>query len=73
MLRYPCQLGRKTPSVNCFEVKMASSAREIIKMKSSESTTIFTTIKNRRNTTGRIELKRYDKRLRKHVTFKESK
>lgn len=52
---------------------MASSAREVIKMKSSESPTMFTTIKNRRNTTGRIELKRYDKRLRKHVSFKEAK
>jgi large subunit ribosomal protein L33 len=52
---------------------MASSAREIIKLKSSESPTQITKIKNKRNTTGRIELKRYDKRLRKHVVFKESK
>ncbi|MFZ4098969.1 MAG: 50S ribosomal protein L33 [Chlamydiia bacterium] len=52
---------------------MAASPREIIKLKSSESPTVITKIKNKRNTTGRIELKRYDKRLRKHVTFKESK
>jgi large subunit ribosomal protein L33 len=47
--------------------------REIIKLKSSESNECYWTVKNKRNTTGRIELKKYDSTLRRHVTFKEAK
>lgn len=52
---------------------MAKGARENIKMKSTESDECYWTNKNKRNTTERIELKKYDKKLRKHVTFKEAK
>jgi large subunit ribosomal protein L33 len=48
-------------------------AREVIKLKSSESKEIIWTIKNKKNTTDKLELKKYDKRLRKHVLFKEAK
>jgi large subunit ribosomal protein L33 len=48
-------------------------ARENIRMKSSESTACYWTRKNKRNTTERIELKKYDPILRKHVLFKEAK
>jgi large subunit ribosomal protein L33 len=48
-------------------------AREIIKLKSTESPEVYWTRKNKRNTTERLELKKFDKRLRKHVTFKEAK
>ncbi len=48
-------------------------AREKIKLKSLESNQIYWTTKNKRNTTERIELKKYDKSLRKHVVFKEAK
>ncbi len=52
---------------------MAKGARENVKMKSTESDECYWTEKNKRNTTGRIELKKYDKKLRKHVIFKEAK
>jgi large subunit ribosomal protein L33 len=52
---------------------MAKGARENIKLKSTESDECYWTVKNKRNTTGRIELKKYDAKLRKHVTFKEAK
>ena len=52
---------------------MASKQREIIKMKSTESTDIHWTTKNKRKTTGRLELKKFDKVLKKHVLFKEAK
>lgn len=52
---------------------MASKSRETIKLKSSESTSVYWTTKNKKTTTGRIELKKYDPILRKHVTFKEAK
>lgn len=52
---------------------MAKGARENIKLKSTESTEVYWTSKNKRNVTERIELKKYDKKLKKHVTFKEAK
>jgi len=52
---------------------MAKGARETIKMKSSESAECFWTTKNKRNTTHRLELKKYDKTLQKRVLFKEAK
>lgn len=52
---------------------MAGSKRENIKLKSTESSTYYYTIKNKTNAPGRIELKKYDKSLRRHVIFKESK
>jgi large subunit ribosomal protein L33 len=47
--------------------------REIIRLKSTESDECYWTIKNKRNTTERLELKKYDKSLRRHVAFKEAK
>ena len=52
---------------------MASKQREIIKLKSTESTDVYWTTKNKKTTTGRLELKKYDKILRRHVVFKEAK
>lgn len=47
--------------------------REMIKLKSSESAFIYYTYKNKTNTPGRIEIKKYDPLVRKHVPFKEAK
>lgn len=52
---------------------MAKSARENIKLKSTESNEVYWTTKNKVNTTERLELKKYDRTLRKHVIFKEAK
>lgn len=52
---------------------MAKKQREVIKLKSTESKSVYWTIKNKKNTTSRIELKKYDPSLRKHVVFKEAK
>ena len=52
---------------------MASKNREIIKLKSTESKEVYWSIKNKKKTTGRLELKKYDKKLRRHVVFKEAK
>jgi len=48
-------------------------AREIVKLKSTESSECYWTHKNKRNTPDRMELKKFDKKLRRHVTFKEAK
>jgi large subunit ribosomal protein L33 len=47
--------------------------RVLIKMRSTESSHMYLTEKNRRNDTVRLELKKYDPILRKHVVYRESK
>ncbi|HSP00680.1 MAG TPA: 50S ribosomal protein L33 [Thioalkalivibrio sp.] len=48
--------------------------REKIKLVSSAGTGHFyTTNKNKRNTPEKIEIKKYDPVVRKHVAYKESK
>ena len=52
---------------------MAKGARETIKLKSAESSECIWTTKNKRNTTQRLELKKFDKKVKKHVLFKEAR
>lgn len=47
--------------------------RPVVRMRSTESDHIYYTQKNRRNSPGRLALRKYDPVLRKHVIFKESK
>jgi len=47
--------------------------RLLIRMRSSESPHTYFTFKNRRNTPDRLELRKYDPVMRKHVTYKEAK
>lgn len=47
--------------------------RVLVKMKSTESPYIYHTKKNKMNTPDRLEFKKYDPVLRKHVVFKETK
>jgi large subunit ribosomal protein L33 len=52
----------------------AKGAREKIRLVSSAGTGHFyTTLKNKRNSTGKLEVKKYDPVVRKHVMYKESK
>ena len=53
---------------------MAKSAREKIKLVSTAGTGhYYTTSKNKRTTPDKLELKKYDPVVRKHVPYKESK
>ena len=53
---------------------MAKDAREKIKLESSAGTGFFyTTVKNRQKTPDKLELKKYDPVVRKHVPFREAK
>ncbi|MBL1434342.1 50S ribosomal protein L33 [Candidatus Wolfebacteria bacterium] len=51
------------------------SQNNLIKMKSTESTHMYWTRKNKKGEGAerKLELKKYDPILRKHVIFKESK
>jgi large subunit ribosomal protein L33 len=53
---------------------MAKAARDKIRLNSSAGTGHFyTTTKNKRNTPGKMEMKKYDPVVRRHVTYKEGK
>jgi large subunit ribosomal protein L33 len=53
---------------------MAGKGHRIqVKLKSTESSYIYYVKKNKQNTPGRLELKKYDPVVRKHVVFKESR
>lgn len=53
---------------------MAKSARDKIKLVSSAGTGHFyTTSKNKRNTPDKLQFKKYDPVVRKHVIYKEAK
>jgi large subunit ribosomal protein L33 len=53
---------------------MAKSARDKIRLVSSAGTGHFyTTDKNKKNTPGKMVIKKYDPVVRKHVEYKEAK
>lgn len=47
--------------------------RVMVKLRSTESPYTYTTTKNKRNNPDRIEMKKYDPVIRKHVLFKETR
>ncbi len=47
--------------------------RIIVKLKSTESGHMYYTEKNRRNDSQRLEFRRYDPIVRKHVLYRETK
>ena len=47
--------------------------RNQIAMKSTESSHTYYTSKNRRNQQARMEIKKYDPILRKHVVYREQR
>lgn len=53
---------------------MAKAVQEKIKLVSSAGTGhYYTTTRNKRTATGKLELKKYDPVVRKHVPYKEAK
>ncbi len=49
------------------------SQERLIQIKNKETGEVYWTRKNKKLVTRKIELKKYSKKLRKHVVFKESK
>lgn len=52
---------------------MAKGKRDKIKLKSTESAHCYYTTKNKANTPQRLELKKFDPVVRRHVLYRESK
>ncbi len=48
-------------------------SRVVIKMRSIESCHQYVTMKSKRNTTKRLELRKYDPIVRRHVLYRETK
>jgi large subunit ribosomal protein L33 len=53
-------------------VAKGKEARSTIKLQSSESSYCYFTEKNKNNTKERLQLRKYDPIVRKHVMFKEA-
>lgn len=53
--------------------KKSKDARSYVKLVSSESSHCYFVQKNRNNTKNRLELRKYDPIVRKHVMYKEGK
>lgn len=49
------------------------SQDHLVKLKSSKSGHVIYTRRNRKSTENKLELKKYDPTVRKHVVFKEAK
>ncbi|RMF78282.1 MAG: 50S ribosomal protein L33 [Chloroflexi bacterium] len=47
--------------------------RILVKLRSTESGHMYYTTKNRQHTTQRLELRKYDPIVRKHVIYRETK
>lgn len=47
--------------------------RSQVRLVSTESSHVYYTQKNRKNNNSRLELKKYDPTLRRHVLYRESK
>jgi len=57
-----------------LEAVVASKGKRInIKLKSSASPHLYYTSKNKQTQPGRLEIKKYDPVVRKHVVYKESR
>lgn len=52
---------------------MAKGKRENIKLKSTESAHCYYTTKNKANKPHRLEFKKFDPVVRRHVLYRESK
>jgi large subunit ribosomal protein L33 len=52
---------------------MAKAQDRLIQLKHKETGEVYWTSKNKKLVTRKVELKKYSKKLRKHVTFKETK
>jgi len=50
-----------------------AGSRVFTKLQSTESSHLYYTKKNKRNTPDKLELKKYDPIVRKHVLYKEKK
>ncbi|MGB1251188.1 MAG: 50S ribosomal protein L33 [Candidatus Promineifilaceae bacterium] len=53
--------------------KGKKGARVVVRMMSTESGHMYITSKNRRNDPSRLELKKYDPQVRRHVIYREKK
>ena len=67
-------LPRSLQAGKALEANMAKRGpRQLVRMRSTESHHVYLTTKNRRNNDKRLELRKYDPVLRKHVVYRETR
>ncbi|MCD6047862.1 MAG: ribosomal protein [Gammaproteobacteria bacterium] len=52
---------------------MAKKGRQIVELRSTESDHWYMTTKNPKKTTGKLKIKKFDPKVRKHVMYEEGK
>jgi large subunit ribosomal protein L33 len=50
-----------------------NEARVTVRLVSTESASVYWTTKSKRNTPQRLELRKYDPKLRRHTIFREAR
>jgi len=55
------------------EIMAKRGPRQLVRMRSTESHHVYLTSKNRRNNDKRLELRKFDPVLRKHVVYRETR
>lgn len=71
--RAPRLVFRLVSFINGLNDMAKKDNRVIVTLCSTESAHRYTTTKNKTNNPGRIEFKKYDPVVRRHVLYKESK
>lgn len=61
------------PRIGVEEMAKKKGDRIVVKLRSTESGHTYTTEKNKRNDPGRMELRKYDPTLRRHVLYRETR
>lgn len=56
-----------------FVAGPSKGSRVLVKLRSTESAHTYTTRKSRVNTPGRMEVRKYDPTLRRHVLYRETR
>ena len=57
----------------CSNITNIMAQDKLIKIVNKDTKEVYWTRKNKKKVTRKIELKKYSKKLRKHVVFKEAK
>lgn len=55
------------------DIMAKKGPRQLVRMRSTESHHVYLTSKNRRNDDKRLELRKFDPVLRKHVVYRETR
>ncbi len=65
--------AKRLPKIAPYAINMPMSQDRLIQLKNKETGEVYWSRKNKKKVEKKIELRKYSKTLRKHITFKEAK